>query len=431
MNIESMSAPPTVSVVIPAYNHERYVAGAMGSVLGQTFADFELIVVDDASSDATWDIVTGFADPRIHAVRHQANLGAHATLNEGIAKARGQFIALLNSDDVFAPRRLEVMVTAAHRAPGAAVFAFTDIEFIDADGIATTEHPRAAAHARLCERCLHGLPELWFITGNPAIGTSNYFFSRSLFDAIGFFAPLRYTHDWDWALRATQRCVPIWIHEDLLSYRVHDSNTLAEDDSWRHVHENSVVQAAALIGLRECLSGVPRTATPREVCLALLRNESLHPVSLLCLLVSHLAGVPELQVRALATRDDGVWPLSSMAEAAGYPDDLFLSARHLIEMKAALVSQATLIEQRWEVIQHMSAEIDNRDRWIAEMQDAVAERDRQITSVRSQLEASLDALRTSNEELAALHASRLVRAALYMGRKLRQFGMRQDEPRLR
>lgn len=440
-----MSTSPTVSVVIPAYNHERYVAGAIGSVLGQTFADFELIVVDDASSDATWGIVADFSDPRVRAFRHAVNLGAHATLNEGVDAARGRFIAVLNSDDVFAPRRLEVLVATARQATEAEVFAFTDIEFIDAGGMATPAHPRAAAHARLTERCQPDSPDLWFLTGNPAIGTSNYFFSKSLFDATGPFAPLRYTHDWDWALRATRRCTPIWIHEKLLSYRIHDANTLAEDDVWRHVHENSLVQAEALVRLRDRPAGVAAGSTPREVCMALLRNESLHPVSLLYLLALHLAGAGEAEIRELSTPQNGVWPLSSIAIAAGYPNDLFFSARHLVEMKDALASQATLIEQRWAAIQHMSDEIANRDQWIANLQteaallrDSITHRDRQITSLQSQLEEraheledASKALDTVSRRLDALHASRLVRAALYLGRMLRRIGMKQADPRLR
>lgn len=433
-----MSTAPIVSVVIPAYNHERFVAGAIGSVLGQSFADFELIVADDASSDSTWDVVAGFSDPRIRATRHAINLGAHATLNEGIATARGKYIAILNSDDLFAPKRLDVMVTKAREAASAEIFAFSDVDFIDADGVAAPAHPRAAAQARLRERCLPCPPALWFLTGNPAISTSNYFFSKSVFDATGPFAPLRYTHDWDWALRAAQRCEPTWVHEALLSYRVHETNTLAEDDSWRHVHENSLVQAAALIGLGMHPPGVPQTFTPHDVCLALLRNESLHPVSLLCLLVSHLAGAGEPALRALSTKHDGLWPLSSMALAAGYPEYLFGPAPRLIEMIDALAGQATLIEQRWTAMQQMSAEIDSRDRWIVDLQErlaamegAVAERDRQIASMREQIDANLDALRISNDRLAAMHASRLVRVALYMGRVLRRIGMRREDPRLR
>lgn len=426
-----MSASPIVSVVIPAYNHERYVAAAIGSVVGQTFADFELLVLDDASGDATWDIVSGFSDSRIRAVRHQVNLGAHATLNEGIHAAQGRFVAVLNSDDLFAPRRLEALVEAARQAGDREMFAFSDVDLIDAEGTPIPAHPRALAHARLCKRCSVLPPALWFFTGNPALGTSNYFFSKSLFQATGPFAPLRYTHDWDWALRAAQRCPPTWMHEALLSYRVHDLNTLAEDDAWRHVHENSLVQATALMRLPERPSRVLKSPSPDEVCLAILRNESLHPVALLCLLITYLSGASESGIRDLSTQHDGVWPLASIAEAAGYPYELFRASPYLIEMKAGLASQAALIEQRWTAIQNMSEEIANRDRWIADLQDAVAERDQQIASLQSRLEISINALRISDERLAAHHASRLVRAALYLGRVLRRIGIRQDDPRLR
>ena len=95
---------PVVSVVLPAYNCPHYIGAAIESMLAQTFADFELIVIDDGSTDSTPEVVRGYADPRIRLVQ-QANGGAAAAANHGIALARGRYIARQDQDDVsFAPR---------------------------------------------------------------------------------------------------------------------------------------------------------------------------------------------------------------------------------------------------------------------------------------------------------------------------------------
>lgn len=101
---------PRVSVIIPVYNRAIFVGAAIESILAQTFADFELIVIDDGSTDATPDMVRSFADPRIRLVGHECNLGIPAARNSGLAAARGRYVATLDSDDVAHPKRLERQV---------------------------------------------------------------------------------------------------------------------------------------------------------------------------------------------------------------------------------------------------------------------------------------------------------------------------------
>ena len=90
---------PIVSVIIPTYNRENLVSQAIQSVLNQTYRDFELIVVDDASIDNTQKIVNNFNDSRIRYICHKQNAGVSVAQNTGIAKARGEYIAFLDSDD--------------------------------------------------------------------------------------------------------------------------------------------------------------------------------------------------------------------------------------------------------------------------------------------------------------------------------------------
>src|SRR5438128_1106653 len=116
-----MSAP-AVSVLMTAFNRERYVAEAIASVLGQTFEDFELVVVDDASHDRTVDIARKYeADPRVRVVVNERNLGDYPNRNRAAALARGAFIKFHDSDDVMYPHCLAAMVEPLRAEPGAAL----------------------------------------------------------------------------------------------------------------------------------------------------------------------------------------------------------------------------------------------------------------------------------------------------------------------
>jgi hypothetical protein len=106
---------PRVSVVIGAYNGERFLRPAIESILNQTFRDFELIVVDDCSSDTTLQILEEFKDERMRVVRNQRNLGIAETLNHGIALARGEYVALQDHDDMSLPTRLECQLAFLER----------------------------------------------------------------------------------------------------------------------------------------------------------------------------------------------------------------------------------------------------------------------------------------------------------------------------
>jgi glycosyltransferase involved in cell wall biosynthesis len=101
---------PTVSVCIPVFNTERFIATAIKSALAQTFTDFELVVVDNASTDATSRIIEGFADPRMRFFRNAANIGPAANFNRAVSLARGRYLKVLCADDVLYPDCLEKQV---------------------------------------------------------------------------------------------------------------------------------------------------------------------------------------------------------------------------------------------------------------------------------------------------------------------------------
>ena len=108
---------PVVSVVMPVYNRERYVGAAIQSILDQTFTDFEFIIVDDGSSDGSVDVIQNFDDPRIRLIILGENRGIGVARNTGNNAARGEYIAVMDSDDIALPQRLEKQVAYMRARP--------------------------------------------------------------------------------------------------------------------------------------------------------------------------------------------------------------------------------------------------------------------------------------------------------------------------
>ena len=109
--------PPSVTVLLPVYNCETYIAEAMESVLAQTFTDFELLIIDDASTDRTVDVIKSYSDSRIVFLQKPKNTGYTRSLNMGLQMARGKFIARMDGDDVCRPNRLERQVNVLQSRP--------------------------------------------------------------------------------------------------------------------------------------------------------------------------------------------------------------------------------------------------------------------------------------------------------------------------
>jgi succinoglycan biosynthesis protein ExoO len=105
---------PEISVIIPAYNTEAYIAQAIESALRQTLNNIEVIVVDDASTDKTLAVVKSFTDKRLKVIANQENMGVSVARNLAIRQAKGKWIAVLDSDDWYAPERLETLLMIAN-----------------------------------------------------------------------------------------------------------------------------------------------------------------------------------------------------------------------------------------------------------------------------------------------------------------------------
>lgn len=102
---------PKISVIMPAYNAEKYIAEAMDSILGQTFGDFEFIILNDCSKDRTEEVILSYTDPRIVYVKNEENMGVARTLNKGLELAKGEYIARMDADDISLPERFAKQVT--------------------------------------------------------------------------------------------------------------------------------------------------------------------------------------------------------------------------------------------------------------------------------------------------------------------------------
>lgn len=103
----SQQKPPLISVILPAYNAERFLEEAIDSILAQTYKNFELIVLNDGSTDRTEEIILSYNDPRIRYIKNESNLKLIKTLNKGIDLARGKYIARMDADDISLPTRFE------------------------------------------------------------------------------------------------------------------------------------------------------------------------------------------------------------------------------------------------------------------------------------------------------------------------------------
>jgi glycosyltransferase involved in cell wall biosynthesis len=243
-----------VSVIIPAYNHERFVGAAVESVLGQSHSNIELIVINDGSTDRTGEVVQSYGDDRIIYL-YQDNRDAYNTINRGLSMVTGEYVAILNSDDVYFPARLERLISA--RLEKGAECLFTDVVPISDDGEEFTDpdfgwnvwHRKNRAFYREC-----GDLYAAFLKGNFMVTTSNLFMTAAAARKVGKFFSLRYLHDYDYIFRmmlAHPGKVRYLADEKLLYYRIHSGNTLSEAAITGREQDRELIRKYMLAALPE------------------------------------------------------------------------------------------------------------------------------------------------------------------------------------
>lgn len=234
---------PLVSVIIPAYNHENYVRDAIQSVIDQDYPNIEIIVLDDGSTDGTADVAKGVLSQCQRRCRfmQQENRGAHAAINTGIGLAQGDYISILNSDDLYHATRLSRLVKVA-RIRNAA-FLFSKVRHIGADGELLPISSPASSTYRNSLAMQHVFPTASFelLRHNFAITTGNMFFTREIFNKVGGFADYQLCHDWDFILKVLLREEPFFVDDTLMSFRLHGRNTILLGSRERRAQETDAV----------------------------------------------------------------------------------------------------------------------------------------------------------------------------------------------
>ena len=209
-----MMRMPLVSVLMPVYNAERYVAEAVESILGQTFADFEFIIIDDGSKDRSLAILEGYAarDPRIRLIS-RPNTGIVQALNEGLALARGELVARMDADDIAMPERLARQVEYLAEHPEC-VMVGSRVLVIDPDGMPLTIMGDALTHEQIVDGFLAGRGQLVY---HPAV----MYRKRVVLDIGAYRDIFDEAEDLDLFLRLAEVGRIVNIEEPLLKYREH------------------------------------------------------------------------------------------------------------------------------------------------------------------------------------------------------------------
>ena len=241
-----MTAAPLVSVIVPAYNARAFVGRTLASLRAQTFTDFEVIVVDDGSTDGTAAVVAeaAAADPRIRLIR-QANGGVANARNRALAEARGAYVANLDADDLWRPQFLERTLAALETAGEEAVFAFARTLWID-------EHDRLLPQADM--RLARRIDYRELLTRNPVgNGSAVLMRAEAVREAGGYDADLvrdfGQTEDWQLLLKLSWRGRVVAVDEPLVLYRI-------VPQSASHALERSA--RGALEVIRRCRAEGPR-----------------------------------------------------------------------------------------------------------------------------------------------------------------------------
>lgn len=214
---------PCVSILVTTYNGARFIAETIDCVLAQSFTDFELLVVDDGSTDTTLDILAGCRDPRLRVVRTPRNLGVVGARNFGFVQLRGRYVATLDHDDLWRPTRLEAGIVLLEANPNLD-FVGTRVMVMFPDRLEVGDRPGNPTPMLL----------RWMVLLDCPLVYSSLLFRRLAARRPdgGFVRPdVRYADDYELVLRLALVGDGARIDQPLTVYRVHGANTT---ESVRH-----------------------------------------------------------------------------------------------------------------------------------------------------------------------------------------------------
>lgn len=204
------SSKTKVSVVIPTYNRENTIIRAVNSVLNQTFEDFELLIIDDGSTDQTKDMITEIEDTRVKYIKLPLNRGASFARNSGIRAAKGEYIAFQDSDDEWLPNKLELQVKAMEAESNEVGLIYTKFYYDREDG--RFEWPPEIAP----EYMKSGNVFPYMLKYNP-VGGPTMMIRKECFQRVGLFnTELRSMEDYELALRIAKVYKLLLINKNLV-----------------------------------------------------------------------------------------------------------------------------------------------------------------------------------------------------------------------
>ena len=222
---ELVSKRPLVSFIVASYNYARYVGTTLASILSQTISDFEVIVIDDASTDNSLDVIQSFHDSRIRLIANETNSGIVATYNKGLSLARGEYITFVDADDWIEPSKIEQQLAFFRENPQIAIVG-TYVKAYDADG---GRQPNPDFEEYWNRQHDFNLTETWI--GQNRLNACSPLIARRVFDEIGYRdATLAIVSDYEFWVRAHARGFTFgMIDRPLICYRIHDKNVSMSD----------------------------------------------------------------------------------------------------------------------------------------------------------------------------------------------------------
>lgn len=200
---------------MPVYNGEKFLAATIESVLKQTYTDFEFLIINDGSVDRSEEIIRQSGDKRIQLINHQENQGIYASNMEGIRKAKGEFIALMDHDDICLPDRLERQYNYLITHPDVAICG-GNAKYISENGDVLNE-----VGVALCD---NNRLKMKLLFANQLVNPS-VMFRKSAFIELGGYHRFGLAEDYDFYLRASERFNIVNLKATLLHYRQHSNNT--------------------------------------------------------------------------------------------------------------------------------------------------------------------------------------------------------------
>lgn len=244
---------PLVTIIIPSYNHEKYIEQAVRSVFEQTYESIEIIIIDDGSTDSSRSIIEGviskYNGSKVIKYHVQSNAGLIKTLNKALTMANGECVGFLASDDAYLPTKIEKCVNILSNTTDSTAAVYTDGYLINSKGQKTgrftDKYPRPILN--------NTYRELIVANWIPALGM---LYKKSVFDDVGFFDESLYVEDYDMLLRVAKKYEIEHTSEKLFLYRWHDTNMSKQSDDMQKAFEAIAAKHSDLCGFNSFKSAI-------------------------------------------------------------------------------------------------------------------------------------------------------------------------------